>query len=333
MLERTISRLFADLAAAGACHWDDAGWRRHWDAVAGLALPDLMRPAEAGGFGGGWPEMGMLCRALGSHGLALPVAEAVLTRHWLSRLGVAATDGLDSFALVEGTDATLSATPWGGVADRVLVIGSAQWRLMPVAAAAVTPGCNLAGDYRDLLCFAGVEPLAIGPVTADIGLFQAEAALMRAAQIGGAVDRMLSMCVTHANDRMQFGRPLARFQAIQQQVALLAGENAAVAAAVAGACQAMAAGDGLFEAAAAKWRASRAAALAVDIAIQVHGAIGITREFPLHHFTLRAQAWRGECGNERQWADRIGAMVLARPSGPVWHWLTARGDRVGRNMT
>lgn len=341
MLEQMVARLFADLAAGGARDWDPLGWLPHWSAIAQTGLPDLMRAEEVDGFGGGWVEMGAVCRALGREGLALPVAETILARHWLDRLGLPVTDGIDGFAIAEpltegpGDRVTvdLPAVPWGLSAGRVLLIGSGGgWWLLPVDAAEGRPGRNLGGDPRDRLRFVSASALAHGQLPVRPEVIRTQAALMRACQMEGALQRMLSMCVTHANDRSQFGRPIARFQIIQQQLAQLAGEAAAVAAATAGACKAMAAGDGLFHAACAKWRANRAAAAGVDIAIQVHGAIGITREFPLHQFTLRLQAWAGEQGNEQDWARRIGGMVLDRPTGPVWHWLTARDDHAAEGM-
>ena len=55
---------------------------------------------------------------------------------------------------------------------------------------------------------------------------------MRAAQMAGAMEAALGLATTYANDRVQFGRPIGKFQAIQQQLALLAEEAAAALVAV-----------------------------------------------------------------------------------------------------
>ena len=44
----------------------------------------------------------------------------------------------------------------------------------------------------------------------------------------GALDRLLDLCIEHATGRVQFGRAVAKFQAVQNLIAVLAGEAAAV---------------------------------------------------------------------------------------------------------
>ena len=61
-----------------------------------------------------------------------------------------------------------------------------------------------------------------------------------------------------------------------------------------------------------------AARTATGIAHQVHGAMGFTAEYRLHHFTRRLLQWRSESGNDRYWADKLGAMVAAK--GPDGYW-------------
>ena len=170
--------------------------------------------------------------------------------------------------------------------------------------------------------------VASGPMTLDAEALLFEAALLRSCQIAGATEAMLALSVDHVIGRVQFGKPLARLQAVQQQLAVLAEECAAVACASASACQAATFGDARFEIAAAKWRANRAAVISVDIAHQVHGAIGFTREYPLHRFSLQALKWRGEQGSEQYWAHWMGRFTLAARPLPLWHWLTARSDRL-----
>ncbi|MBN9277492.1 MAG: hypothetical protein J0I57_07635, partial [Hyphomicrobium sp.] len=69
---------------------------------------------------------------------------------------------------------------------------------------------------------------------------EAEGALIRAVQMSGAMSRVLEHCLTWANDRVQFGRPIARFQAIQHLMAELAAEGAAGSASALMAVEAMA---------------------------------------------------------------------------------------------
>lgn len=123
----------------------------------------------------------------------------------------------------------------------------------------------------------------------------------------------------HANERVQFGRPIAKFQAVQQQIAVLAANVAA-----AGAAADAAAHDGSrFAIAAAKARIGEAASLACAIAHQVHGAMGFTREHALHRFTTRLWAWREEFGDETYWWDWLGRDAARHGGSGLWPFVTA----------
>ncbi|MDI2030098.1 acyl-CoA dehydrogenase family protein [Saccharopolyspora sp. TS4A08] len=143
------------------------------------------------------------------------------------------------------------------------------------------------------------------------------AALARAVQVVGALDRAVELCVEHARTRVQFGRPLAKFQAVQHLVADAAAEaalaRAAVDAAVLDAAETDLAGPAsATKVAAARSCAGHAASVVVRNAHQVHGAIGTTREHPLQLVTLPALDWRGEFGTTRDWDRFLGR------SGPLW---------------
>ena len=68
----------------------------------------------------------------------------------------------------------------------------------------------------------------------------------------------------------------------------------------------------------AKADASSAAGLVASLAHQVHGAIGMTQEYELQHYTRRLWAWRQEFGSERWWYGRIGAGVVASGADGLW---------------
>src|SRR5260221_130434 len=98
------------------------------------------------------------------------------------------------------------------------------------------------------------------PRPVDSDLIYRLGAVCRAAQMAGALETALALATQYANDRVQFGRPIGKFQAIQQQLALLAEQVAAATVAVTNAADAIVAGDDSFFAAAiAKIRAGEAA--------------------------------------------------------------------------
>ena len=148
---------------------------------------------------------------------------------------------------------------------------------------------------------------------------------MRSAQMAGALQSVLETSVQYARERVQFGRPIGRFQAIQQNLAVLAGQAAAATAAAEAAIEAAAQGLDSFAIAAAKIRAGEAAGIGAAIAHQVHGAIGFTQEHRLHYATRRLWSWRDEFGNEAWWARRLGGEVAAAGADRLWQGITAAG--------
>ncbi|WP_344452352.1 acyl-CoA dehydrogenase family protein [Actinocorallia aurantiaca] len=66
------------------------------------------------------------------------------------------------------------------------------------------------------------------------------------------------------------------------------------------------------------WLAEAAGKVAAA-AHQVHGAMGVTREHPLHHATRRLWAWRDEWAPSRHWAERLVRALGEGPGDdPLW---------------
>ena len=152
-------------------------------------------------------------------------------------------------------------------------------------------------------------------------------AFAKVCMAAGALDRILEMAIDYVNTREQFGRPLAKFQAVQQSLAILAVEAAAVNSAGAGSALALDHGDAMFEIAAAKLRTNQAIGIGTAIAHQAHGAIGFTQEYPLHPFTRRLNHWRTEYGNDRYWSEKLGSEVVKIGADELWFEVTRRSDR------
>jgi peptidoglycan/xylan/chitin deacetylase (PgdA/CDA1 family) len=104
--------------------------------------------------------------------------------------------------------------------------------------------------------------------------------------------------------------PIARFQAVQAHL-VTHQQAAVVASAIDGAVAAVELGRGSFEIACAKMLADHAGQLVTAAAHQTHGAIGMTKEYPLHYLTRRLWAWRDKAGGHHRWADRLGAALGA----------------------
>lgn len=84
---------------------------------------------------------------------------------------------------------------------------------------------------------------------------------------------------------------------------------------------------GSLEIVATKSVANRHAGLAARAAHQAHGAIGMTREYRLQHFTRRLHTWRGEFGDETGLNLRLGAAMPG--SGGIMAAATSVASTVG----
>jgi acyl-CoA dehydrogenase len=214
--------------------------------------------------------------------------------------------------------------PFARGAHTIVVVDTSSRLVAAVDAAdcVVREGVNLAGEPRDEVTFDSVTPIAAAalPSGSSGDEHWQFGALMRTAQIAGALQRVLELTLAYVAQREQFGRPIGAFQAVQQQIACLAGLATAVQVAFETAAEASSSGDGELAVAAAKAFASRASGAAVTAAHQVHGAIGLTAEYQLQLYTRRLLAWRDEFGNETHWSATLGRQVAAADT-PLWPLL------------
>jgi len=190
-------------------------------------------------------------------------------------------------------------------------------------------GRNLAGEPRDEVIFGGDAEVHDVPAgTADYA--RRLLRLFRSLLIAGAAQRALDLTVTYVQEREQFGRPLARFPTVQQDLARMAGEVALIGAATQAAVAAdlPGAGEGVSAVVAAKAQASSGAGVVAAIAHQLHGAIGTTEEHRLRLTTTRLWSWRDEDGSEAECFAELGRAALAAGAGAgagaggLWPWLS-----------
>ena len=365
MLEDAVTRLFAErvtkerIEAAERGDWQDDLWRAVEDA--GLARPLLSE--DAGGAGGSWLEAHVVLRASGYHCVPLPLGETVLASWLLARAGIPVPVGpltvlpapIAPGRLAAGClTAEVADVPWGRHAGHAVLVvadpgagaagaGAAPAGGSPAPGAlevgmiaradgvAIRPAENVAREPRDTLVFDAAPLLARRPAALPADAVRLFGALVRSAQMAGALATLLDQAVRYAGERVQFGRPIGKFQVIQHLLAELAGAVAAAGIAAEAACRAAAAeGDPRFEIAVAKTLIGGAVDRATGIAHQVHGAIGFTYEHGLHFATRRLWSWRAEFGSDAAWAAALGHAAIARGADTLWPDLTARGRSAPR---
>src|ERR1700685_3139000 len=172
---------------------------------------------------------------------------------------------------------------------------SAQIALVQREQCRVSEGRNLAGDPLDTVSFERVKPLRIAaapPPDFTQNSLMLMGSAIRSVEIAGALEAILALSVAYANESVAFDRPIGKFQAVQQNLARLAGETAAAIAVAGSATDAIAGADQFdddvfLEVVSAKIRTAEAAAEGAAIAHQVFGALGFTQEHVLHRFTMR----------------------------------------------
>jgi acyl-CoA dehydrogenase len=302
------------------------GWAENlWKALQQTGFSDVPVPEELGGAGGTVTDAVELLRAAGANAAPVPLAEAGLVGGWLlASAGLTLPQGVRT---VLPPDATLRldgdrlfgsapAVPWGHRAEHVVGLVDGVVVLAPGPAAqsgpTVSRGVNLADEPRDTITFDGTPVTARADAPAGVteqSLWE-RTALGRAALMTGAVGAVAAMTLRYSNQREQFGRPIGRFQAVQAHLVTIHQQATIVASAIDGATAAVELGRGGFEIACAKVLADRAAQLVTAAAHQTHGAIGMTKEYPLHYLTRRLWAWRDEAGGHNRWATGLGAALV-----------------------
>ncbi|MBT4491511.1 MAG: acyl-CoA/acyl-ACP dehydrogenase, partial [Rhodospirillaceae bacterium] len=249
-----VNRLLADRVGKNDLESAEAGAPQDklWASIEENGLPSVLVPEDRGGVGGGWDEAEVVIRAAGKYYAPVPLVESVLAGWLLSAAGLDMPLSMISIAPVRADEAltiqrdgdgyrvtgTATRVPWGRVVEHIAAFGhcdgEAYVALVPRAAWSVEQeDRNIASEPRDSLRFDGAA-LAAGALSGAVDpdhLF-AFGALARASQIAGALESVLEQTVQYANDRTQFGKPIGKFQAVQQELARMAGEVAAAGAAV-----------------------------------------------------------------------------------------------------
>ncbi|WP_448494836.1 acyl-CoA dehydrogenase family protein [Mycolicibacterium boenickei] len=302
--------------------------RELWQRLDSLGLVRLTGAEESGGSGAGWLEAAELLRAAVRHGVRIPLAEHDLLACWLlETLGRPVDDAVRTVYVAPRSGESTTPVPWAADAERVVVLWPAgdEYRLteLDTAELSLAVGTNLIGEPRDTISVdtAGVtgHPVPIGLVD-QLGR---KSAMVRAIQVCAALDRAVALSIEHVASRVQFGRPLAKFQAIQNLISDAAAESALARAATEAALHTAIETDWQsaqldFQIATARSCSGHAASVVTRNAHQVHGAIGTTHEHRLHEFTRAALAWRSEFGSVRFWDDRVAAAAVAAGGQQLW---------------
>lgn len=337
LIIETLSRLLTDLCTPEVVDRSESGTfaENLWQVLTETGLTAAGIGVEAGGSGGDLEDSLLVIREAARFAAPVPLAEHFIAGLLLSEQGQSIESG--PVTIASGKFIISDGLSLSGTADDVAF---ARWCTQVVLVAQGTDGLKLcrvpasdfdmvqknsvAGEPRDAISV-NTKVAAESAFSVDSQLperIKLMGAALRALMMSGALESVLEMTVQYSTERMQFGRPISKFQAIQQQLAILAGEVAA--------CQ-MASHSvvdsfstlGELDIAIGKARIGEAVSICTDIAHQVHGAMGYTLEHSLNHRTRRLWSWREEYGNEREWQKLVGRHFAAQGADKLWGAMTA----------
>ena len=350
LLTDTAGRVLTDhctrdsLEAAEAGTWPQALWQALTDT--GLAAAAILE--ARGGADTGWDDLCALARVSGYHAAPVPLIETWLAERMLAAADLQPIEGPLTVGPVFRRDIVrlqrhsghwtvtgeVKRIPWARDAAAIVLTLDADDGARTVVvrdATTIVKASNYAGEPRDTLQLDGhvVPDELVGAANRGVGRAELffRGALFRTQQMAGAMERVLELTVAYAQERVQFGRVIGRFQAVQQQIASLASHVASASAAAQGAADANAVGLARFEIAAAKARVGEAVTVVAGVAHQVHAAMGFTHEHALHRSTRRLWDWRDEFGTEAEWQAWVGQVATQLGGAALWPYIVATKKR------
>ena len=343
LITETADRLFSQICDHESIQRAEAegGAPQIWDAFAETGFPWISIDEASGGSGGSLLDALEVLRLVGYHAAPIPAAENGVLAGWLlaasnqeipSGVATVVPSPIGQvIGTLSGNEIKLNGfadrVPWARVAEKIVVlleidsihyVASVDRELCEV-----TPMTNMAGEPRDNV---GFNNVAVEACRAEPGVsaqsFRFRGALSRSALMAGAIEKMSQLTVSYTNDRVQFGRPVAKFQAVQQHLVWGAQDAALARMAAETAAREANRGAALFEIAAAKLISNQAAARATKACHQAHGAMGMTQEYPLHHLSRRLWSWRKEYGGDAEWSRWLGSVACEQGADGLYPLIT-----------
>ncbi len=342
MIAEATGRIFADLADPQTLNAArDTAWKTPlWDALQDAGLTRAWVSEDKGGAGIGLDAGFEILRVSGHYAAPVAIAETLIAGWAMAQAGLDVPEGVLTTAPARARD-HLSISNEGRVSGRarsvsyvadakyVVVTQENQLALMPQGTFTITARNTDMGGERADIAFDDATPEVLSNLPCGCGGIQQIGATARACQMTGALESALALTTDYTGEREAFGRKIGKFQAVQQNLAKLAGEVAAALTASGSAADTLThetldSDASFLEVASAKIRVGEAVEAGVAIAHQAHGAIGWTQDYTLQRYSRRMMGWRDDYGTEADWAVRLGTHVAAAGADRIWPMITTR---------
>jgi alkylation response protein AidB-like acyl-CoA dehydrogenase len=307
-----------------------------WTALAELGLFYAFADEDAGGMGGSGFDIAVVFEELGRALCPEPVLPALMAIRAFAAAGDV-PEGLFSGAIryavalgeadapydLDGiaTRAAKAGEGWAlsgrksvvygaGVADRLLVLAVAEHRPALFDVAASDAG---------IAAYGMIDGGPAGEVTLDAApasRLEADpqdmldwAALALSAEALGAMEATFIMLTEYLGTRRQFGQPIGAFQALQHRAVDLSIEIEQARSIIIAAAAAMGGPDQSHRASQAKHLVGRIARTVAEEAIQMHGGIAMTWEYPVSHYAKRLVMIDHQFGDTDHHLERLIAAL------------------------
>lgn len=289
-----------------------------WDALAELGLFYAFAGEDEGGMGGSGFDVAVVFEELGRALCPEPVLPVLMALRALRAAGMPVEDvlaGTTRYAVAFGetdapydldtitTEARETAEGWRLTGRKSVVYGAgAADRMLVLARAPDGPALfDIAAGEAEVAPYAMIDGGPAGEVTLDATPSRRldvdaaavaqdmldHAALALSAEALGAMEATFAMLTDHLRTRTQFGLPIGSFQALQHRAVDLWVEIEQARSIVIAAAAAMGTADQSLRASQAKHLTGRIARQVAEEAIQMHGGIGITWDYPVSHYAKR----------------------------------------------
>ncbi|WP_373050095.1 acyl-CoA dehydrogenase family protein [Thalassovita aquimarina] len=309
-----------------------------WDELAELGALFALAPESAGGFGGTGFDISVVFEAMGRQLTPEPVLGALMASRLLNAAGedqeallsgatkyavgfteIDAPYELDQIACsatAKGDNFTLSgrkSTVYGGQATDVLLIaakldGTLALFEVQAADANVTGYAMMEGG--------GAAEVLLDDTPARLLMADAGDAMQDAINAGivalcaeavGAMDVTHATTVDYLKQRKQFGVPIGKFQVLQHRAVDMLTEIEQARSITIKAAAELGGEDASRYASMAKNMIGRAARLVAEEAIQMHGGIAMTWEYPISHYAKRLVMLDAQLGDTDYHLTRVMA--------------------------
>jgi acyl-CoA dehydrogenase len=304
-----------------------------WRTISELGLVTIGIAEDAGGSGGGLADLLVVIRELAGAGLETPIVEASTAAFVTGPTEKGAFDTIAVDRVVNlgapRLTAQLQSVPFAVDADRLVLVGDSDVVAVSLeqAGVAIDAATDVAGLPTGNVRLNGAT--CERPLNApDASVVVERLALARSASLLGSAYGAYDLTRRYVTERKQFGAPLIEIPAVSAAVAQMAVRirhaESAVERAIELCTQASVPALRRFGAvASARVATAGMATLVARTAHQLHGAVGVTREYDLHRHTRKLWAWRDADEPEHAWSGRLGAMALAVDETTLWNHVLA----------